>query len=96
MAASAESDCHDTNSVRHSPMGRVRLRRAANRSLRDLWQLDGACDVVLASHLPQDHVVCSLSVFATRRHAVMDGIRQRIAGLRRRAETAPAWLQCNA
>ena len=57
--------------------------------------MDGAtCDVVLACHLPQDDaVVRQLSFFETRRHAVMDGIRQRIAGLRRRAETAPGRLE---
>jgi hypothetical protein len=58
--------------------------------------VDGAaaCDVVLACHLPQnDAVVRRMSLFETRRHAVMDGIRLRIAGLRRRAETAPGRLE---
>jgi hypothetical protein len=34
-----------------------------------------------------------VSRFATRRHAIMEGIRERIAGLRRRAETAPGRLE---
>jgi hypothetical protein len=34
-----------------------------------------------------------VSRFAMRRHAIMEGIRERIAGLRRRAETAPGRLE---
>lgn len=34
-----------------------------------------------------------VSRFAMRRHAVMEGIRERIAGLRRRAGTAPGMLE---
>ena len=77
---------------------KAHLRRAASRSLREFWQVDGtASDVVLACHLPQDGTVArQLSFFETRRHAVMDGIRQRIAGLRVRAETAPGRLEWNA
>lgn len=87
----------DSNSSsREGPAGeKSRLRRATSKSLREFWQVDGACcDIVLAGHLPQDDVVArQLSFFATRRHAVMDGIRQRIAGLRKRAETAPGRLE---
>jgi hypothetical protein len=75
-----------------------RLPRAMSRNMKELWQVDGACDVLLASHLlPQDdHDNLDLRFFATRRHVVMEGIRQRIAGLRRRAETAPGRLEFDA
>jgi hypothetical protein len=87
----------DSSSMRSK--SKTRLRRVASRSLREFWQVDGAacCDALaLASHLPlQDEAVArGLSLFATtRRHVVMEGIRQRIAGLRRRAETAPGRLE---
>ena len=92
------SDCcrgGDISSLREGVRNKIRLRRAASRSLREFWQVDGACEIVLACQLvPQDDaVVRQLSVFETRRHAVMDGIRQRIAGLRRRAGTAPGRLE---
>lgn len=92
--ARSESVCRDTGSVRD--MSKSRLRRATSRSLREFWQVDGSCDVLLASHLPQDEVSRKVSIFAMRRHAVMDDIRQRIAGLRRRAETAPGRLEWSA
>ena len=71
----------------------TRFRRAASRSFRGIWQADGACDtLLLASHL-QASPAGVASRFVMRRHAVMDGIRERIAGLRRRAETAPGRLE---
>jgi hypothetical protein len=87
----------DSSSLRSK--SKTRLRRAAARSLREFWQVDGAvcCDAIaLASHLPlQDEAVArGLSLFATtRRHVVMEGIRLRIAGLRRRAETTLGRLE---
>jgi hypothetical protein len=71
--------------------------------------IDGAYDAscLLAPHLlqqmlasPQKDCVSAaaaaagvVSRFAMRRHAVMEGIRERIAGLRLRAETAPGRLE---
>ena len=99
-SGSGSSDCcrgsgDTSSSFREGVRNKARIRRAASRSLREFWQLDGTTsDVVLACHLPQDDaVVRQLSFFETRRHAVMDGIRQRIAGLRTRAETAPGRLE---
>jgi hypothetical protein len=97
FAAPNASKSSDSSSMRSR--SKTRLRRVTSRSLREFWQVDGAacCDALaLASHLPlQDEAVArGLSFFATtRRHAVMEGIRQRIAGLRRRAETAPERLE---
>jgi hypothetical protein len=84
----------------------TRFRRAASRSFRGIWQggIDGAYDAscLLAPHLlqmpvsPQKDCLSAAGVvsrFAMRRHAVMEGIRERIAGLRLRAETAPGRLE---
>jgi hypothetical protein len=97
-------------SVRSKPS--TRFRRAASRSFRGVWQGgDGACDSALllaASHhlqqvSPQKTCISAaataagvVSRFAMRRHAVMEGIRERIAGLRSRAETAPGRLEWGA
>jgi hypothetical protein len=84
----------------------TRFRRAASRSFRGIWQggIDGAYDAscLLAPHLlqmpvsPQKDCLSTAGVvsrFAMRRHTVMEGIRERIAGLRLRAETAPGRLE---
>lgn len=86
----------------------TRFRRATSRSFRGIWQggIDGAYDAscLFAPHLLQQMPVspqkdCCVSTagvvsrFAMRRHAVMEGIRERIAGLRLRAETAPGRLE---
>lgn len=77
-----------------SERSRSRLRRVASRGFREFWQVDGACDA--RSFVPRESgvdVFLGMEFFATRRHAVTAGIRERIAGLRRRARTAPGRLE---
>ena len=93
---SVNANCKSSIKSPPKPKPSTRFRRAASRSLRGPWQGDGACDaLLLASHLQQQQAspVGVVSHFAVRRHAVMEGIRERIAGLRQRAETAPGRLE---
>ena len=102
-SGSVNAKVNAKGSIKNRPS--VRLRRAASRSFRGIWQggIDGAYDdsCLLAPHLlqvsPQKDCVSAaagiVSRFAMRRHAVMEVIRERIAGLRRRAETAPGRLE---
>lgn len=79
--------------VRERERTHSRLRRAASKGLREFWQIDGACEVLLADNgLRRDACVFGLDFFALRKHTVMSGIRDRIAGLRERAKTAPGRL----
>jgi hypothetical protein len=108
--SNVNANANAKGSIRSRPS--TRFRRAASRSFRGVWQGgDGACDSALllaASHHlqqispPKTCISAAataagvVSRFAMRRHAVMEGIRERIAGLRSRAETAPARLQWGA
>ena len=105
-SGSVNAKVNAKGSIKNRPS--IRFRRAASRSFRGIWQggIDGAYDAscLLAPHLlqvsPQKDCVSAaagvVSRFAMRRHAVMEGIRERIAGLRRRAETAPGKLEWEA
>jgi hypothetical protein len=107
-SGSVNANVNAKGSIKNRPS--IRFRRAASRSFRGIWQggIDGAYDAscLLAPHLlqmpvpPQKDCVSAaagvVSRFAMRRHAVMEGIRERIAGLRRRAETAPGRLEWEA
>jgi len=73
------------------------LRRS--KSLKDYWQLDGVVGMVSAATMgsasaqkPQRNPL-ELGMFAVGRRPVMFGIRERIAGLRTRAQTAPSRIE---
>lgn len=74
------------------------LRRS--KSLKDYWQLDGVVEIVSAaatvgsaSAQRPHHNPLELGMFAVGRRPVMFGIRERIAGLRTRAQTAPSRIE---